>query len=127
MKSERRVAPRKQLNYITVKNLALLEPFTIIAKGAELVDASSTGFLLHIHRNELIPKHLRGNLSLKPLEGEKIMLRIDQMELDLDGKISRTRFIGNGIFEIAIDFSAEAPEYWRECLLDLLPSSEEEI
>lgn len=127
MKSERRIAQRKDINFIPVKNLATLDPFTMICKKAEIVDASSTGFLLYVHRKQLMPKGLRANLSLKPLEGERVMLKIEDMELDLDGFISRTRFIGDGIFEIAIDFSADAPEYWRECLVDLLPGSDEEL
>jgi hypothetical protein len=127
MRSEKSRAPRKQVNFIAVKNLATLEPFTVISKEAEIVDASSTGFLLYVNRKHLVPKHLRANLSLKPLEGERIMLKIEDMNLDIDGLISRTKFIGNGIFEIAIDFSEDAPEYWRECLIELLPSSDEEI
>lgn len=127
MKSERRIAQRKEINLIPVKNLATLDPFTVIAKKAEIVDASSTGFLLYVHRKHLVPKGLRSNLTLKPLEGERVMLKIEDMELDLDGLISRTRFIGDGIFEVAIDFSSDAPEYWRECLVDLLPGSGEEL
>lgn len=127
MKSERRISPRKQINFIAVRNLATLEPFTVISKEAEIVDASTTGFLLYVNRKHLVPKHLRSHLSLKPLEGERIMLKIEAMDLDIDGHISRTRFIGEGTFEIAIDFSSDAPEYWRECLIELLPSSDEEI
>lgn len=127
MKSERRTAQRKDVNFIAVTNLATLDPFTLVAKEAEIIDASSTGFLLYVQRSSLIPKGLREHLTLKALEGERVMLKIESMELDLDGLISRTRFIGNGTFEIAVDFSADAPEYWRECLLDLLPGTNEEF
>lgn len=127
MKNERRIAPRKDINFIPVKNLATLNPFTVICKNAELVDASSTGFLLYIQRKNLLPKGLRSHLSLKNLEGERIMLKIEGMELDMDGFISRTKFIGDGTFEVAIDFSSDAPEYWRECLVDLLPGTGEEF
>ncbi len=127
MKSERRISPRKDINFIPVKNLAILDPFTMISKKAEIIDASTTGFLLYVHRKNLMPRGLRANLTLKSLEGERVMLKIENMELDLDGFISRTKFIGDGIFEIAIDFSSDAPEYWRECLVDLLPGSDEEI
>ena len=47
------------------------------------------------------------------------------MNLELDGKIARTSYIGDGVFEIAVDFSETAPTYWRECLLDLLPDQGE--
>lgn len=127
MKHERRIAHRKDINFIPVKNLATLDPFTLISRRAEIVDASSTGFLLYVHRKNLAPKGLRANLTLKPLEGERVMLKIENMELDLDGLISRTKYIGDGVFEIAVDFSADAPEYWRECLVDLLPGADEEV
>lgn len=127
MSKERRTAQRKPINMIRVENLASLDPFMVICKSAELVDASTSGFLLHVHRNHLVPKQLRSNLSLTVLEGEKVMLKIADMELDLDGTISRTRFIGGGLFEIAVDLSSDAPEYWRECLVDLLPGSDDEL
>jgi hypothetical protein len=55
------------------------------------------------------------------------MFKIADMELEIDGCISRTRFIGSGLFEIAIDLSEDAPEYWRQCLVDLLPGTDEDI
>jgi len=120
---ERREAERKRVPYLRVVNLATLEPFTIICKEAELIDASANGFLLYIHRKALLPSSLRENLTLASLEGERIMLNIEDMDLNIDGQVSRTRLIGNGTYELAIDFSEEAPQYWRECLLDLLPES----
>jgi hypothetical protein len=30
--------------------------------------------------------------------------------------------LGKKGFYVAIDYSEEAPEYWRECLMDLLPN-----
>lgn len=44
------------------------------------------------------------------------------MNLDLDGTVNRTLHKGRGNFEIAIEFSRDVPEYWRECLIDLLPA-----
>lgn len=49
------------------------------------------------------------------------MMTIAQMDLDIDGYIARTRMLGNGVFEVAVDFSQDAPHYWLECLYDLLP------
>ena len=43
------------------------------------------------------------------------------MNLDLDGRVVRASHIGRGAFEIALEFSEDIPEYWRECLVDLLP------
>lgn len=118
---ERRKRQRKKLPYLEVSNIATLEPFTMICKTGELIDASATGFLLCVNRKHLIPKVLRDNLTLKSLEGEKIVLNIVDMDLNIDGQVARTRLISNGFYELAIDFSKDAPEYWRECLIDLLP------
>lgn len=118
-----RAAKRKQVGSIPVSNLTTLSHFESIARFGHLIDASSTGFLIQIEREDLVPQGLRQNLSLESIEGEPITLMINPMELEIDGHIARTKYIGKGIFEIAIDFSQDAPEYWRECLFDLLPSS----
>ncbi len=118
---KRRVSERRSIYGLTVTNLTALDKFAVLAKSALLVDASATGFLLHIHRRDLIPKALRENLSLSGIEGEEVFLRITEMDLEIDGRIARTKMIGGGVFEVAIDFSKDAPEYWRECLIDLLP------
>ena len=119
---KRRIANRKIVGGITVTNVTALNKFTAISKIGTMVDASSTGLLLLIDRKDLIPKGLRESLSLEQLMGEHVMLRIAEMNLDIDGVISRTRHIGKGMFELALDFSLDAPEYWRECLVDLLPA-----
>jgi hypothetical protein len=121
--SSNRSAKRKQVGSIPISNLTTLTHFESIARFGHLIDASSTGFLIQIDREDLIPKNLRQNLSLQSIEGEPIMLMINPMELEINGHIARTRYIGKGLFEIAVDFSQDAPEYWRECLFDLLPSS----
>ncbi|MEQ1877000.1 MAG: hypothetical protein ABL958_10170 [Bdellovibrionia bacterium] len=125
MRPNKRVAPRKQVVGLHVKNLTALDHFSVIARVALLVDISSSGLLLHVDRKHLVPKSLRENLTLQSLEGEHIMLQIKEMDLEIDGKIARTRMIGKGVFEVAVDFSAEAPEYWRECLVDLMPDNAE--
>jgi hypothetical protein len=85
------------------------------------MEASKTGFCLRVRRKDLLPKAFRESLSLKVLEGGRVMLTIANMGLELSGTIKRTARIGKEIFEIGIDYSEDAPEYWRECLLDLLP------
>jgi hypothetical protein len=119
---KRRVANRKSIGGITVENVTAISKFSAISKIGTLVDASSSGLLLIIDRKDLIPKTLRESLSLDQLLGEHVMMRIAEMNLDIDGYVSRSRHIGKGMFELAIDFSLDAPEYWRECLVDLLPS-----
>ncbi|PIT99597.1 MAG: hypothetical protein COT74_11410 [Bdellovibrionales bacterium CG10_big_fil_rev_8_21_14_0_10_45_34] len=122
IKKSNRVSTRKEIEGINVSNLTALDKFAVISRKAKLVDASSTGFLLLVDRKDIVPKALRQTLTLESIEGEPIMLTISEMDLEIDGLVTRTKFLGKGIFEVAIDFSFDAPEYWRECLLDLLPS-----
>lgn len=123
--SNRRAAPRKSVTGLEIKNVTAIEPFSILAKKGILIDASSTGILIRIDRKDLVPRSLRQNLSLAPIEGEHVVFHIREMDLEMDGKVARTQFIGNATFEIAIDFTDEAPEYWRQSLVDLLPDKGE--
>ncbi len=123
----RRIAKRKAVTTVTISNLMTVSQFESIARLGQLVDVSSTGFLINIDRQDLIPKHLRQNLSLDEIEGEPVTLLIDPMELEINGHIARTKYVGEGIFEVAIDFSDDAPEYWRECLYDLIPGASEKM
>lgn len=95
-----------------------------VAAQAYLVDASSSGFLLEIHRNDITNKELRSNLTLEALVGKPMMLEIELMGLEIYGTIIRTKLVGKGTYILAIDFSDESPEYWRECLVDMLPNGE---
>jgi hypothetical protein len=98
-----------------------LDDFTKIAKNCEIVEASASGLLLHVKRRDLIPAHLRGNLTLECLVGDKVFMRLEDMNLEISGSIARTQFLGKSGFLIAVDYSADSPEYWRNCLMDLLP------
>ncbi|HEY8269738.1 MAG TPA: hypothetical protein VIG33_02540, partial [Pseudobdellovibrionaceae bacterium] len=60
----RRVAPRKELTPINVSYITSLSDFTKIAKNCEIVEASATGLLLLIKRDDLLPATLRKTLSL---------------------------------------------------------------
>ena len=121
MKTEQRESQRKQLHTINIESLTSLDQFSLLARTGKIVDASATGFLLHIDRKDFVPKVLRDNLSIECIHDERVKMSIREMNLEVDGKIARTKLIGKGVFEIAIDFSDTAPAYWRECLLDLLP------
>src|SRR5438046_1640297 len=94
--AEKRIAPRKSVAGLQIKNFTVLNPFSVIARVALLVDASTTGILILINRKNIIPKSLRQNLVLTSLEGEQVVFSIRQMELEMDGKIARTKYIGNG-------------------------------
>jgi hypothetical protein len=125
MRATKRAAPRKRVKGLSVKNLTALDHFSVIARAALLVDISASGLLLHVERKHLIPKSLRENLTLQSIEGEHIMMQIKEMDLEIDGQVTRTRMIGKGIYEVAVDFTDQAPEYWRECLVDLMPDKAE--
>lgn len=120
-KYNRRVAPRKEVSPIHITHLTSLDDFAKIAKNCEIIEASSTGLLLQVKREDLIPTALRKNLSLDVLIGDRVFMHLEEMNLELSGVITRTTLSGKKGFQIAIDYSDEAPEYWRECLMDLLP------
>lgn len=122
MKAERRSDTRKIVEPIHVLDLTLMDSYSIIATQGMIVDASSTGFLIHVDRRDLGPEELRQNLTLEPLHSARVVLYVPQMNLDMDGTITRTKLVGHGYFEIAVDFSDDIPKYWRECLVDLLPT-----
>lgn len=123
MKTDRRAARRKPLKGLTISHLTAFDKFALLARTGLMIDASSSGILLRINRKDLVPKSLRSNLSLTALEGEHVMLRISEMDLEMEGFVTRTKLIGKGDFEVAIDFSQDAPDYWRECFMDLLPDA----
>ena len=122
MKTNRRIAPRREITPLTVSSVSSLENLAKIAKYGEIVEASTTGFLLIIKREDLIPTSLRKNLTLDALFDNKILLHLPQMNIEISGKIKRTKLLGKQGFELGVDYTDDAPEYWRECLVDLLPA-----
>ena len=122
MGAERRLADRKTVDPVNVSDITSLSSYSVLANTGNIIDSSIRGFLLQVERKNLIPSELRQNLNLDHLVNQQVVMYLPQMNLDLDGVITRTNHKGGGIFETAIDFSTEVPEYWRECLIDLLPS-----
>lgn len=123
--ADRRDSPREELEPIEIRGFTSLDHMTLIARLGYIVDASKTGFLLHIDREELVPRQFRNTLSLQEIEGDKIILMIEPLNLEVGGRIARTKRLTRHLYEIAIDFSDDAPEYWRECLIDMLPRAED--
>ena len=121
-KYNRRVAPRKEVTPIHVSYLTSLDDFAKIAKNCEINEASSSGLLLLIKREDIIPQALRKTLSLDALIGDRVFMHLEEMNLEVSGVITRTQLSGKKGFYVAIDYSEDAPEYWRECLMDLLPA-----
>jgi hypothetical protein len=122
MKTDRRIASRKEIEGIEINDLTSISSYSLIARKGRIINASRTGFLLEIDRKALVPGELRDNLSLESTLGQQVVLYLPQMNLDLDGTIMRTSHQGKGKFLVAIDFSYDVPDYWRECLVDLLPA-----
>lgn len=114
-------ALRENLEPLPIRGLTSIDHMTLLARRGWLVEASTTGFLLEIERKDLAPKMFRDSLSLKELEGDKVYLMIDAMNLEIGGTIARTHRMTKDRWQIAIDFREDAPEYWRECLVELLP------
>ncbi len=117
----KRIAPRKEVEPIRVSYMASLNNLAKIAKNCQIVEASASGLLLTVLRDDLIPQSLRGNLNLDCLIGDRVYLKVEPMNIEISGEIRRTKFLGKQGFHIAVDYSEDAPEYWRECLMDLLP------
>lgn len=121
-----RTALRKTIEPFDVLDLYFTDRFGAFATKGQIVDVSSTGILMHIDRKDLNKKYQK-NFNLDDIVGEQLFMQIELMDLDIDGVITRTRSTSKDTFEIAIDYSAGAPDYWRECLVDLIPSSDEEM
>jgi hypothetical protein len=116
-------ALRKETEAIEVIGLRVnLDSFANVAK---IMDISKTGILLHVHRDELLCKTTKKKFQLNDIVGEQLFMTIEPMDLEIDGVVTRTKSIGGGWFEIGVDYSAGSPDYWRECLVDLLPSPDE--
>ncbi len=123
MLKNRRVAPRKEIDPLLISTVSSMENLMKIAKGGQIVEASISGFLLIVKREDLVPLTLRRNLTIDELIGTKILIHLPQMNLEISGRITRTQLVpSDKCFEIGIDYTDDAPEYWRECLLDLLPT-----
>ena len=122
MPSEKRYFDRKQIDPLSIQGLISINDLAPLADGGLLVEASASGFRLLVSRQEICDPVLRENLHLQEIEGLEISLFIPAMDLDVTGLITRTKYCGDSLFEIGIDYTSDAPEYWRECLCDLLPN-----
>ena len=122
MKIERRKFERKNLDPLEIQGIISTDNLTPIADGGSLVQASIRDFSLEIQRKNLCDPTLRKNLNLDKIEGLQVSILIPAMNLDVVGTVTHTRYCGNSKFKINIDYSSDAPKYWRECLCELLPS-----
>lgn len=117
-----RQAPRKDLVKLTISSLSSQESLQKLAKAGQIIEASASGILIKIERSDFVSKELKANLNIDQLLGKSVYFKIHEMNLEIGGVVARTKFLGKDGFMIAIDYTVDAPEYWRECLMDLLPT-----
>ncbi|AGH94416.1 hypothetical protein [Pseudobdellovibrio exovorus] len=121
-----RAAPRKSMNkdlaQLTLDNFSSADSLQKLAKYGKIVEASASGILLHFKRDDFVSKELRSNLSIDQLIGKNVFFNIHEMDLEISGQVARVKFIGKEGYLVAVDYSTDSPEYWRECLMDLLPT-----
>jgi len=120
-----RKALRKSTHPLALSRILLGHNQNQLASGGTLVEVSASGFKILVNRKELKSPRFRSQLDLSELVEESIWIHLDDLDLVLEGTIKRTRFLGKGIFELGVDYTDTAPEYWRECLVDLLPNPNE--
>lgn len=106
---------------IKVSQFSLIKTSDIIAQQAFLFQVSPKGFYLRLDRKDL-PKKLKSNLTLHSICNRDVTMHLPQLDFGLDGTITHTRHIGRGVFELFIQFFDNVPNYWSDCLLDMLIS-----
>jgi hypothetical protein len=115
-----RSAPRKDLVKLTINSFSSQESLQKLAKSGQIIEASASGILIKFKRSDFVSKELKENLNIDTLVGKDVYFKIHEMNLEIGGRVARTKFLGKDGFVVAIDYTADAPEYWRECLMDLL-------
>lgn len=118
---KKRVKERFEINPLEIHGMISIHNLTPICDYGQIIEASSTGFKLIVKHDDFCPDELRGNFSVDSIHGTEVSLYKPIMDLDITGLVARTKYISNREYEIGIDYTQDAPEYWRECLCDLLP------
>ncbi|MDZ4677075.1 MAG: hypothetical protein SGI74_06145 [Oligoflexia bacterium] len=106
---------------VNVKDISTGE---VYFNRASIVDVSHTGLLLHVKRGDVAAVSLRSTLTFSCIHQASIGFTIEIMDTYIEGVVTRTKPIGKGDFICAVDFRDDAPEYWRQCLVDLLPDQD---
>lgn len=117
----KRISSRYNIEPLEIHGMISIANLTPICDFGHITEASSSGFKLIVKRDDFCQKEHKSTMNLDALKEAEVSLYIPIMDLDITGKITRTKYISNKEFEIGIDYTSDAPEYWRECLCDLLP------
>lgn len=118
----RRRYDRKLLDPIHVTEIKAPGKSIVLAHHGTILNASASGLLIRILYSDLNAEILRHTIPLHTIEGEYVVMTIVEMALDIGGRVIRTHQAAPEWCDIAIDFTDNAPPYWRECLADLLPN-----
>jgi len=119
--SEKRISARHDINPLEIHGMISISNLTPICDYGNITEASTTGFKILVKRDHLCPVELKNTMNIDSIKGLDVSLYIPAMDLDITGQVARTKYVSNKEFEIGIDYTSDAPEYWRECLCDLLP------
>lgn len=115
---------RKNVAQVYVLNVKNVSTGEVYFSRASIVDVSPTGLLLRVQREHILTVPLRSTLTWVTLSNVSVGFTIEVMDTYIEGIVTRSKPEGKGEFLIAIDFREDAPEYWRNCLVDLLPDTE---
>jgi hypothetical protein len=118
---DRRQYPRKWLDPIHIAAMQTTDRLTVLAHHGTILNASATGLLIRVDREALSPAICQHGMAFTAIEGAHVVMQIVEMALEIDGKIVRVHQAAPEWYEIAFDFTDNAPAYWRQCLADLLP------
>ena len=121
MGDNKRVSSRYNIQPLEIHGMISIANLTPICDFGHITEASSSGFKLIVKRDDFCQPELRSTMNLESLKGTEVSLYIPIMDLDITGQVTRTKYVSNKEFEIGVDYTSDAPEYWRECLCDLLP------
>lgn len=117
----RRENERFDISPLEIHGMISIHNLTPICDFGYITEASTTGFKLLVKYEDFCADELTGNISVDSIRGNEVSLYIPVMDLDITGHIARTEKVGPRQYEIGIDYTSDAPDYWRECLCDLLP------
>ncbi len=106
---------------LEITQVGLSQTSDVIASSANLFQISPKGFYLKICRKNL-SQSLKTHLNLDTLCHKEVGMYLPVMDIQLDGIVINTKHIGNGIFEIFVQFLDSIPSYWYDCLMDMLIS-----
>ncbi|MCX7674680.1 MAG: hypothetical protein N2Z70_02470 [Bdellovibrionaceae bacterium] len=125
MKASFRRSPRKAVYPLAISGLRLTRSGLLLSNEAYFVEVSEHGFKLLMQRKKVSYPSLRDKLDWSGLVGQGLRIWVEDFDLELEGTIKRVRHLGRGEFEIGVDYTANAPDYWRSCLTELLPRPDE--